>query len=158
LEGAADLFASGRSALIWRNQNSGEVVAWQLSGNAVSAQSSLGVVPLNWTIAGFGDFNGDGRQDILWHNSSDGSVVAWLMNGFAVSPVWINQGSISLDWQIRGTPNVVGNSFNSILWSNIKTGEQVIWIPESGPGGGGGSSQFTQIAIGSAPPPWMVVP
>jgi hypothetical protein len=80
------------------------------------------------------------------------------MNGFAVSPVWINQGSISLDWQIRGTPNVVGNSINSILWSNIKTGEQVIWIPESGPGGGGGSSQFTQIAIGSAPPPWMVVP
>jgi hypothetical protein len=152
LEGAANVFGSGQSALIWRNQNSGEVVAWQLSGNSVSAQSSLGVVSSDWSIAGFGDFNGDGRQDILWHSSSNGSVIAWLMNGFTVSAAWIDQGSISQDWQITGTPNVVGNNFNSILWSNTTTGEQIIWIP-----GSGGFSQTTQAVIGSGPPPWMVV-
>jgi FG-GAP repeat protein len=109
-------------------------------------------VSSDWTVAGFGDFNGDGRQDILWHNSSDGSVIAWLMNGFAVSAEWIDQNPISQDWQISGTPNVVGNNFNSILWSNIKTGEQFIWIP-----GSTGFSQTTQTAIGSAPPPWVVI-
>jgi hypothetical protein len=57
------------------------VVAWQLSGNTVSAQSNLGVASLDWTIAGFGDFNGDGRQDILWHNSSDGAQMVRLSLG-----------------------------------------------------------------------------
>jgi hypothetical protein len=124
------------------------VVAWQLSGGAISAESVLGVTDLSWTSAGFGDFNGNGHQDILWHNTSNGSVAAWYMNGFSVSPAWINQGSISQDWQIRATPDVVGNGFNSILWSNVNTGEEVIWIP-----GGGG---FSQASIGFAAPPWEV--
>jgi VCBS repeat protein len=149
LAGVANLFDSSESALIWQNQNSGEVVAWQLNGNAISAQSSLGTVPLNWTVAGFGDFNADGHQDILWHNSSDGTVVAWMMNGFQVSAKWINQNFMSQNWQIRATPNVAGSGSNSILWSDSQTGEQVLWIPAG--------SGFSQINIGSAPPPWTVL-
>jgi hypothetical protein len=125
------------------------VDVWRLNHGAIVEKASLGTVPINWTLASFGDFNGYGRQDILWENISDGSVVAWLMNGFAVSARWINQAPISQDWQITATPNVVGNNFNSILWSNVHTGEEVIWIPAG--------SGFSQSSIGFGAPLWTVV-
>jgi hypothetical protein len=121
-----------------------------LSNEQVVAQQSLGVAPLNWEIAGFGDFNGTGRQGILWYDTGSGSVVAWLMNGFAVSPEWVHNGPISLDWQIRGTPDVFGDGVNSILWSNTTTGQQVIWVPVG--------TQFPGTFIGAASPNWAVQP
>ena len=40
-------------------------------------------VPVDWRIAGVGDFNADGKADIVWRHNS-GSVAIWLMNGTQV--------------------------------------------------------------------------
>ena len=37
----------------------------------------IGVAPLEWIIAGVGDFNGDGKPDILWRNTSSGENYVW---------------------------------------------------------------------------------
>jgi hypothetical protein len=56
LVGTADLFGDKFPELIWRNQNTGEVRAWRLRGGVIIANVSLGFAPLDWEIAGFGDF------------------------------------------------------------------------------------------------------
>jgi hypothetical protein len=105
------------------HQNTGEVRAWQPSGNVIVANVSLGFAALGWQIVGFGDFTGTGRQDILWRNTVDGSVAAWIMNGFTIAAQWF-PATVTLDWQIRATPDVNGNGINGILWSNVNTGQQ----------------------------------
>ena len=73
--------------------------------NAVLAELlNLGVVPLNWTIAGVGDFDGNGSTDILWRDTSTGTVAIWLMDGIAIKQA----GSLGV---------VPGN------WSNAMTGD-----------------------------------
>ena len=57
---------------------------WLMNNNGM-VMSALGVgnVPLNWVVAGVGDFNGDGKSDILWVNTVSGELLVWLMNGAA---------------------------------------------------------------------------
>ena len=43
--------------------------SWQGAG--------FGVVPLDWAIAGVGDYDGDGRSDLLWRQGSTGAVYLW---------------------------------------------------------------------------------
>jgi hypothetical protein len=136
--------------LIWRNQNTGEVRAWRLSGDIIIANVSLGFASLDWQIVGFGDFTGAGRQDILWRNTIDGSVDAWIMNGFSIVAQWL-PGAVSFDWQIRAAPDVNGNHVNSILWSNVTTGQQVIW-PSNG------STFVHEGPFATAPLAWFVQP
>jgi hypothetical protein len=40
----------------------------------------INTVPINWNIAGTGDFNGDRKVDILWRNNS-GADAIWFMSG-----------------------------------------------------------------------------
>jgi hypothetical protein len=40
------------------------------------------VVPLNWVLAGMGDFDGNGSTDILWRDNNTGTVAIWLLDGF----------------------------------------------------------------------------
>jgi hypothetical protein len=55
LVGTADLDGDAHPELIWRNQNSGEVRAWKLSGHTISADASLGIATPDRQIVGFGD-------------------------------------------------------------------------------------------------------
>ena len=58
--------------------------------------------PLDWDIAGTGDFNYDGSADILWRNHTTGDVAIWLMNGKSISSGAI-VANVPLDWDIAGT-------------------------------------------------------
>jgi hypothetical protein len=50
-------------------------------------------VPLDWAIAGVGDYDGDGRSDLLWRQASTGAVYLWrftspsTMTGQDIGPV-----------------------------------------------------------------------
>jgi hypothetical protein len=60
-------------------------------------------VPLDWTVAGTGDFNGDGRDDIAWRNQDTGSVSNWLGQAdgsFAVNDANALVANISPSWNI----------------------------------------------------------
>ena len=53
--------------IFWRNSTTGEVGMWVMNGTAVAQTVDFGPVPLDWTIAGIGDFD---------RNGSDGHSVA----------------------------------------------------------------------------------
>ncbi len=84
LVGTADLFGDGQQELIWRNRNSGQVVAWKLAGNLITSQAAIGSASLDWRIVGFGNLNGSSSQGILWRNIQDGALAAWSMQGFSL--------------------------------------------------------------------------
>lgn len=55
--------------------------------------AAFGAVPLDWAIAGVGDYDGDGRSDLLWRQASTGAVYLWrftsptTMAGQDIGPV-----------------------------------------------------------------------
>ena len=74
-----DFNGDGRSDILWRH-DSGTITNWlgtDAGGFTHNPANSLEEVPLEWQIAGTGDFNGDGNDDILWRHSS-GTVSNWL--------------------------------------------------------------------------------
>ena len=59
-------------------------------------------VPLNWHVAGIGDYNGDGRADILWR-SDDGQLSDWLgqPNGGFVANDSHAYAAVPTDWIVQ---------------------------------------------------------
>jgi hypothetical protein len=59
---------------------------------------AFGAVPLDWAIAGVGDYDGDGRSDLLWRQASTGAVYLWrftsptTMAGQDIGPVGGEEG------------------------------------------------------------------
>ena len=114
------------SDILWRNTSTGAVAAWPMDGLLSSGLRDVGIAPLEWTIAGAGDFSGDGKPDILWRNTSSGEVGLWAMNGLTnigFQPI----GVASLEWIIAGVGDFNGDSKPDILWRNTSTGEIGLW-------------------------------
>src|SRR5437868_3994389 len=72
--------AYAQRQLIWQNQNTGDVVYWQMQGVDYSYGGNIALdVPLEWKIVGTPDLNRSGSRDLLWQNQNTGDVVFWLM-------------------------------------------------------------------------------
>ena len=87
---------------------------WQMNGNQVTLNQSVGTMGTSWDVAGVEDFNGDGKSDILWHNDN-GSLVMWQMNGTQIVK---NQtvGSVTTDWHVADTGDYNNDGFADIAW------------------------------------------
>jgi putative lipase involved disintegration of autophagic bodies len=77
--GTGDFNGDGRSDILFQN-DSGEIVIWEMNGTSVIGTVSLGNPGPSWHAVGTGDYNGDGHSDIRFQNSS-GEVVVWELNG-----------------------------------------------------------------------------
>ena len=114
------------SDILWRNTSTGAVAAWPMDGLLSAGLRDVGIAPLEWTIAGTGDFSGDGKPDILWRNTSSGEVGLWAMNGLTnigFQPI----GVAPLEWIIAGVGDFNGDGKPDILWRNTSTGEIGLW-------------------------------
>jgi len=90
----------------------------------------INTVPIDWQIAGNGDFNGDGRSDILWRNSTTGQNWLYLMNSATIaSSLGIN--TVPIDWQIAGNGDYNGDGMADILWRNDLTGQNWMYMMAS---------------------------
>ena len=140
---AHDFNGDGWSDVLWRNTQSGQVLAWMVECtqgggcNQLSAVSLGTPPPLDWTIVGQRDFNGDARDDILWRNGTSGQVLVWLLDRDPQNPndrtrlVQKGVGSTPPPWPTRawsvvGTGDFNGDGFGDILWRNTETGQVVI--------------------------------
>ena len=72
---------------------------WFFKNGVFSSSIFLPTVPVQWHIAGAGDFRGDGNAGLVWQNTSTGERGIWLMkNGVLTSSM--NLPMMPLTWSI----------------------------------------------------------
>jgi uncharacterized protein YkwD/acylphosphatase len=124
IKGTADFNNDGKTDLVWRNQATGQNVAWFLNktqfarNNAAPQQgqdfdSFSSVADPNWELGSVGYFNGDRSPDLVWRNKASGENVVWFLNGtkFAKNPSNPQGGQDFSYFQSRQGANweIVGN-------------------------------------------------
>jgi FG-GAP-like repeat len=118
-----------RAAIFLRNTVTGDVGVWVLKGATIAQQVDLGPVPLNWTIAGIGDFDGNGSSDILWQDTT-GDVAIWLMETNPNTVKILSSkvlGTIPTQWSVAQTGDYSGNGKADILFID-NTGNVAAWF------------------------------
>ena len=78
-----DFDGDGRQDLLWRNQATGHIAAWRMTGLSTPARAILLADPA-WRVVATPDLDGDGKTDLIWHNERTGRFAGWLMNGLAI--------------------------------------------------------------------------
>jgi Immunoglobulin domain/FG-GAP-like repeat len=146
---AVDFNGDGKADLLWQNSMTGERALWLMNGTNLLNVSTLGIFPLEWTVAATGDFNNDGKPDIIWSNSITGERAIWLMNGtnfLAASTL----GVFPLEWTVAGIGDYNGDGKPDIIWSNSLTGERALWLMN-------GTNFLASSTLGIFPLEWTVM-
>jgi hypothetical protein len=132
--------------IFWRNTSTGDVQMWVMYGTVKNSSVDFGVVPLNWTLAGIGDFDGNGSTDLLWRDAS-GNVGIWLMNGTSILSTSV-VGNVGLNWTIAHTGDYNGDGNSDILWTD-GSGNVGVWFMN-------GTSIASTTVYGNAGTKWSV--
>jgi hypothetical protein len=142
--------ASQPPALIWRNANSGHIVAWFINDFTRISSTSFGNPGNDVVLSGFGDFSGDGKVDLLLFNTLTNEVGYWRSNG-AQQPVFVPLAQVSGTWVPEGAENLYGSGNADIIWRQSSTGALAAW-QVSGPS--------WSVSIGSTlvGPTWQLQP
>jgi len=169
IAGVADFNGDGRDDILWRGVD-GSLSVWTSddtggwptfydpysgagTGNGSPPRYQIAQIPLNWQVAGTGDFNGDGRDDILWR-SDDGALSNWLSNGGGTFT--INDGNafsqVPTYWNVAGIGDFNGDGRDDILWRNVD-GQISNWLGQAN----GGFVVNDANAFASVPTNWHIV-
>jgi hypothetical protein len=137
------------STLFWRNDTTGETLAWILNGSSYSTFVALPSPPPSWFIANKSDYDNDGDTDLLWRNRVTGETVIWVMNDASFS-TFTALPTPNLNWTIAAVDNFDADSDREILWRNVATGENLIWQMN-------GTSYSSFNALPSAALGWNII-
>jgi trimeric autotransporter adhesin len=118
-----DLSADGKSDLLFRNSNSGEIVGFFMNGGAVENAAGL-LGPGSWTVIHTADLDSDGRADLVLRNTTDGSTVVFLMNGFFVKRYAMLLGATA--WTVTHVADVDGDGQPDFILRNTD-GSIYVW-------------------------------
>jgi hypothetical protein len=132
--GTGNFNADVYNDILWRNDN-GQVGLWEMKGSSFLAASVIVTgtpndqIPVNWQIAGTGDFNGDNKTDILWR-SDNGDLGVWEMYGSTIAGSTVVANPPPTSWNIVGIGDFNGDHRSDILWRN---GDELsIWNMDGG--------------------------
>ncbi len=151
-----DFDGDGAADILWHNETTGELQAWEVRGSNVVAREALNarfegqpVVAFAdpWYPVGSNDFNHDGMTDVLWHNTSNLQTQIWYMSGvgrFARDTIHNLDGTVPLEgapWFIVGTSDFDRDGSTDILWHNDDSGETQVWYLN------GATVRYTQTVL-----------
>jgi ELWxxDGT repeat protein len=125
--GIGDFNGDDKADVLLRNAN-GIFADWTMDGSQidssqlVTSQGAIVALPMNWTVAGVGDFNGDGLAEVLLRNS-DGKLADWTMNGSKLESsnlITSNGAAVTLDpsWSIAALGDLNGDGNTDIMFKN----------------------------------------
>jgi len=138
--GVGDFNSDGKADILWRHAATGNNSIWLMDGASRIGGGPIPAVPdpVNWRIAGVGDFDGDGRADILWRHAASGGNSIWLMDG----AIRLGGGPIAAvpdtDWRIARIGDFNGDGRADILWRHARQGSNSIWLMNGANRVGGG--------------------
>ena len=145
---APDFNSDGKSDLVWQNTTTGERSLWLMAGTAYGSSAFLGVIPVEWSMAGTGDFNSDGKSDLVWQNTTTGERSLWLMDGTGYSSS-VSLGVVPTPWKIAGTGDFNGDGKTDLVWQNTVTGERLVWLMN-------GTAYGSSVFLGIIPVEWSI--
>lgn len=150
MAGVGDFNADGNPEVLWRNNQTGEMVFWYMDGTGTVVEQSADAVPdRSWEIVGVGDFDGDGTADILLKKPSTGQVQIWYLRDCAVIAKDDLATSAMGAWDITGVGDFNGDGRADIVWRNASTGESIVWFMD-------GVTRLGAGAMAALPPPWKI--
>jgi hypothetical protein len=122
---STDLNGDGKSDMLWRNAQTGDVFRMIMNGFSVSAAGSVYSEPNTaWRVVADGDFNGDGTTDLLWRNSETGQVYVMPFSTMATpQPGGIVAVEPNSAWRIVQATDIDGDGKSDIVWWNSATGQ-----------------------------------
>ena len=151
----SDFNGDGRSDILWRHVDTGEVYTWitNTSGGFANYYVPSHVeVSLDWHVVGIGDFDGDKKDDLLWRNDN-GIINTWLSQA---SGTFLNNSAnstagVSADWQVAGIGDFDGDGKDDVLWRQ-GGGAIATWLGQAN----GGLSDNYLNSIVSVPTDWHI--
>jgi hypothetical protein len=127
----ADMDGDGQPDLLWKHLTTGYAAVWHMKGTTLRDGNLMepGQVPLDWTIAGAGDFNGDSRPDLLWRHKTTGQLAVWLMNGSRqIAGLSLSPDRVAdLGWKVVAVTDVNNDQGADIIWQHTD-GRLAVWI------------------------------
>jgi hypothetical protein len=128
---AHDFDGGGTSDLVWRNNASGAMYEWSMSGASIASSGYVySLAPSTWTEIAEGDFSGDHRTDLMWRDTS-GNVYEWTMNGASIVTSNFLAIVLPAGWSLRATADFNGDGTMDLLWQN-SAGDLYEWQMSNG--------------------------
>ena len=132
---AADFSADRRPDLIWVNEATGELAAWNMGGGTYGERVGGGgylntsPLPAGWRVVGTGDVDGDGHTD-LFLQSDTGLLGVWFFHG------WTLRNGIQLtphrvadtNWKVRAVGDLNHDGHPDLVWQYGPTGQLAFWL------------------------------
>lgn len=82
-----DILGFSNATVLWRNINSSQVVVWNLTRAGISKSTVVPfIIPQEWKVNAFRDFNGDNIADVVWRNAQSESIVLWRRDATSAGP------------------------------------------------------------------------
>jgi hypothetical protein len=103
IQGFGDVDGDGKTDLVLRNVNDGDVGIWHMNGGTIADYwyPQRGVESF-WQIQTVGDVDGDRKADVVLRNANNGDVGIWHMNGGSIANYWYPQRGVEATWHVRG--------------------------------------------------------
>ena len=112
--GATDLFGTGLTDILFRNEN-GMYAFWGITGTSIVTGGNIAAAGGTWNLAGVADFNGDGTGDMIFEDMT-GDLFLWEMHGSTI----IGGGSLGVagaGWRLLAAGDF-GGSGAGLLFEN----------------------------------------
>jgi VCBS repeat protein len=131
LSGFSDFNADGKTDILWRHEQSGDLKAWLMEGTNRSSGADFHPVGtgLNWRLVATGYFSADPKTDLLWQNETTGKLRAWLMDGTRrTETVDLIPSAPTINWKVAASGYFNSDGMSDIVWRNNATGHLMIWL------------------------------
>jgi hypothetical protein len=165
--GIGDFIGDGKSDILWRKSD-GTNYVWMIDGATISggaitisSQGLLPAVPVDWSVAGIGDFNGDGKSDVFWRRN-DGTNYIWHVDGNAISGGVLSIASqgllpaVDTSWTVVATGDYNGDGKSDIFFRKTD-GTNYVWHVNGAVISGGLLQVVSQGLLPSVDSTWTLV-